>query len=77
MDYEISFEKREVIITTNIETFEGIRNAILKLIDSDKKECAICADIMRNPYRLMICGCSYCWLCLAEHVRMYGTSSAT
>jgi hypothetical protein len=61
-----------VLITADLDTFEKVKNEILKLSNSDKGECPICADIMRNPYKLINCkSCTFCWLCITEHLRTF------
>ena len=53
------------------KTVEQAKNDILKLVKSDKKNCLICMDIMTSPYKLYRCKCTFCWLCLTEHIRDY------
>lgn len=58
-------------MTGDFKTVEQAKNDILKLVNSDKKSCLICMDMMKYPYKLINCKCSFCWLCLSEHIRDY------
>ena len=61
-------------MTADIATFETVKNDILKLVNAHKSECGICADIMSNPYRFLNCKCTFCWLCIADHLRAFRNS---
>ena len=74
LDYQINFGRRTVLVTADLATFEAVKNEILKLVNAGKGECDICADVMRNPYRFLNCGCSFCWLCIADHIRCFRNS---
>ena len=76
MTYEIKFQFREVLVTGDLDTVEFIKNKIFKLVNAGKEECIICTGIMKTPYKLL-CGCSFCFMCLTEHIRAYSNILGT
>ena len=55
--YNFDYQKKEVILTTDLKTSQKIADEIGLLGIENIRECSICNSLMRKPFKLFNCHC--------------------